>query len=136
MADQYKTSTLLRAWEHYLGALILYIILPLTPLIIERGVANSVSVKSLTLVAAIFTLTVGLSSRSILILIVGVAAGFAFGVAFGFVSGQTNPSSAPIPFAVGSIVAAGVVHAVERFVIHVIDRAPVLEIWPRTRIRT
>ena len=101
--------------------------LPLLPIIIEYWQNSMVSEKSLTLVAAMYTITIGISSRNMLLFGLAVVASFTYGVAYGMSVSQNSslPLSGTLAFL--GIIMIFIIHALERYNRHVVERAPFLE---------
>ena len=122
-------------WQHFLLCVLFRMLLPLLPLVIEYLITGAASEKTATLIAAIYVISIGSSSRSSLqfglLMIVGVLDA----VAFGFVVGQSPiPSSRNLTlvgyatvFAFWCVVAAFILHVLERYNRHVAERMPFWE---------
>jgi hypothetical protein len=104
----------------------LHVTLPLLPLLIERWFSGQVEEKSVVLTAAMYSLAIGLSSRSIALFGLGILQGVMFSAAFGFLSKTNHLYQADLGAYI-AIVFIMMVHVIERFNRHVIDRAPFLE---------
>lgn len=114
-------------WEHYLLCILLHLILPLLPLGIEWWYTGSVSERSLTLGAALYSICIGASSRRAIFFVLTFVAGLVFAIAFGMAA-ASGPGLPGIRWAALYCV-SGVflLHALERFIRHVVDRTPFLE---------
>ena len=113
-------------WENYFLCMLLHMLLPLLPLGLEFWQKATVGEKSLTLAAAMYTIAVGVSSRSRLIFGLTVSASIIYAVAYGVSSAEeTLPASGAVAWC--GILAAFLLHGLERYNRHVVDRAPFLE---------
>lgn len=100
--------------------------LPLVPLVLEQWFSGHIEAKSATLTAAMYSMAIGLSSRSVALFGLGVLQGVAFSAAFGFLSTQKELAQADL-FSYGAILSIMLFHSFERYNRHVIDQAPFLE---------
>ena len=113
---------------------------PLLPITIEGLMTGSTSDKSMTLTTAMYALSIGRSSQSVLMFFVTLTIGIIFSMVFGYTAaeysvgqanlagGPTNPtpnqSSQVWFYAFWSVVFIFIVHAMERYNRHVVDREP------------
>ena len=114
-------------WEDYVLCLLLRMILPFLPLGIELWRTGKIGPVSLTLAAAMYTISIGVASRNKLLFGFTVAAGVLYSMAFGIVVVETYS----LPY-VETVAGVGLVmvfsfHAVERYNRHIIDCTPFLE---------
>jgi hypothetical protein len=117
-------------WQNFLISLTLHLGLPLLPLGLERWFSGHVEVKSVALTAALYSMAIGLSSRSVGLFGLGVLMCVAFSAAFGFLSKQPELASADI-FSYIAIFFIFTCHAIERYNRHVVDEAPFFEFLDR-----
>ena len=124
-------------WENFFASLILHLSLPLLPLAIEQIQTGGITEKSLTLAAAMYTISIGVSSRSRLMFAMTVAASIFYAFLYGIVISKSSPDSVVGQASVADhvirrattlgIISVFLAHAGERFNRHVVDRAPFLE---------
>ena len=96
------------------------------PLGLERWFSGHIEAKSAVLTAAMYSLAIGLSSRSILIFGLAIVSGFAFSAAFGFLSKTPILENADTA-SYAAIVFISIFHTMERYNRHVVDKIPFLE---------
>ena len=113
-------------WQNFLSCVVLHVALPLLPLVLEYWFSGKVDEKSAVLTAAMYSLAIGLSSRSLALFALCLMSGVLFSAAFGFLTktpglGQANFGAY---VAIGTIMG---VHVVERYNRHVIDQTPFLD---------
>ena len=113
-------------WENFVFCLILHLTLPLVPLALEQWFSGHIEAKSATLTAAMYSMAIGRSSRSVALFGLGVLQGLAFSAAFGFLSTQNELAHAD-SFSYSAILLIMIFHSIERYNRHVIDQAPFLE---------
>lgn len=113
-------------WQNFILCLALHVTLPLIPLGVERWFSGQVEEKSAVLTAAMYSLAIGLSSRSVAIFGWGLIQGIIFSAAFGFLSKTPHLQSADY-FAYLAILLIMCLHIIERYNRHVIDQTPFLE---------
>ena len=113
-------------WQDFLFCIALHLTLPLLPLGLEHWFTGHIETKSVALTAALYAMAIGLSSRNLAFLGLGIVAGFICSAVFGFLSVQPELAHADT-FAYAVILMVFVLHAIERFNRHVTDRVPFLE---------
>jgi hypothetical protein len=88
-----------------------------------------VTERSLSLAAAMYAITIGLSSRNEFLLAVGIVASLLNAAFFGFISVQgSQPPSLTVTLAWVSIAAIALMHLFERANRHLYEREPFLRI--------
>ena len=120
-------------WEHFLSCLLMHVAAPFLPLALEKFFTDSVEDKSLFLFVAMYAMAIGITSSSRLIYSLTLLVGVAFSALYGSVAkGHALPASTSgVAFVVlGAIV---LVHCMERFNRHVVDRAPFWEFDKKTQ---
>jgi hypothetical protein len=114
-------------WQNFLSCVVLHVTLPLLPLVLEYWFSGGkVDEKSAVLTAAMYSLAIGLSSRSLALFALCLMSGVFFSAAFGFLTKTPGLQQANF----GAYVAIGTimgVHIVERYNRHVIDQTPFLD---------
>jgi hypothetical protein len=110
--------------ENYLLSLLFHMTLPLFPLVLEYWQNGGVKTETLTLLAALYSISIGVSSRSKIIFGLSVIISIVFSVAFGLSSGGTSVLVNSEFYAATSIVCIFIMHAGERWNIHVVAREP------------
>src|SRR5437773_2507729 len=120
-----------KSWQQFLCALIVQLALPLMPLLIEFWITGTISDKTYSISAAMYAISIGVTTKNIGLLGLGIFAGMAFSSAFGFVtSGNAMRFSVSLP-ALATIVAFMIIHAAERYRRHVTDGEAFLEFGDR-----
>ena len=115
-----------KAWQNFFISLVLHLGLPLLPLLLERWFSGRIESKSAALTAALYSMAIGLSSRSVALFGIGICMCVAFSAAFGYLSRDPKLIAADTSsyIAIGAIF---LVHAIERYNRHVIDQRPFFE---------
>jgi hypothetical protein len=113
-------------WQNFIICVILHLGLPLLPIALEAWFAGQVEAKSAALTAALYSMAIGLSSRSVALFGFGILMCVLFSAAFGFLSRQSTLAGAEVASYLGILVIF-IVHAVERYNRHVVDRIPFLK---------
>ena len=131
-------------WQQYIICVVLHLLLPLLPLLIEWWITGRVQMASLTLGASMYVIAIGLSSRNLVILILGLV----WGIVLAVISGVASEASLHASTVLGqgehlnsatngnsfwwvSVVGMSsmfLFHLCERYNRHVAERAPFLEI--------
>lgn len=114
-------------WQEYCLCILLHLLLPLLPLAVELLFSQTISDKSLTLAAAMYAITIAISSQNKLFFGVGVVMTILLSVAGGWLHHQgTHLTSFLRLGAFGCIIIVFILHALERYNRHVVDRTPFL----------
>lgn len=131
-------------WQQYIICVVLHLLLPLLPLLIELWITGRLQIASMTLGASMYVIAIGLSSRNLVILILGLV----WGIVLAIISGVASEASLHASTAKGreehlntamagnsfwwvSVVGMSsmfIFHLCERYNRHVAERAPFLEI--------
>ena len=114
--------------QEYVLCILLHLLLPFLPLLIECGVQGRVDQKTLLLFLAIYPLAIGVTSKSKLMFGITVVIGLAFSAFFGLASGGIRLSELTFTMAYLCLAVVMLVHVLERYNRHVADRQPFLEI--------
>lgn len=121
-------------WEQFLLCVLFHLALPLLPIGIEIWQKRSITDSSLAMGTAMYAISIGGSSRSRLMFGLMVATSIVYSVVFGVLGSQeirVPPSlsfnSFANAYAGWALVAIFVIHALERYNRHVVDRAPYWE---------
>lgn len=143
-----------KAIHRFIQCLLLNLTLPLLPLVLEYVLTGTVVNESVTLVASMYAITIGVSSRYKTLLAFAIIVSILFTAAYGSlakersrvnsVSGTTLTQGANDPggssnpdedfgtrmkrYSIGAIILIFLIHAGERYVRHVIDREPFWEL--------
>lgn len=115
-----KEKTVFQCWQNFFLCVVLHMLLPLLPLMLEWWFSRRIEAKSAALTAALYAMAIGLSSRHAAMLGVGFLFGFVFSAVFGYLSTDPAPTLENAAFFSGAaIVFVFVVHIIERFYRHV-----------------
>ena len=101
-----------------------HLLLPLLPLGLEFWRAGILSAQSTTLVAAMYAISIGVSSRSKLLFGLSIIISIVFSIASGSVVGGGVALPGCTKFALTSIAALILTHGIERYNRHVAERRP------------
>jgi hypothetical protein len=134
-------------WSNYVLCLLFHLLLPLIPLLFEWLATRQITESSLTLTAALYAMTIGLSSRYKLsfgvALIISIVFAFGFGWVASITSGQTimahkdtvPPMIAdPIQvkqYCIWAITVVLGLQIIERFIRHVLNAEPFWELFSK-----
>jgi len=110
--------------ENFLLSLLFHMMLPLFPLVIEYWQNGAVKTETLTLLAALYAISIGVSSKSKIIFGLSVIISIVFSVAFGLSSSGTSALVNSEFYASVSIVCIFIMHAGERWNMHVVAKEP------------
>lgn len=108
-----------KKWEQFLFSIIAHLTLPLLPLIVEKLLTGSVVNETWAITAAMYTISIGVSSNWLPILGLSLLVSMISVCSFGFIKAGTAvnfdvPSSSLV-----AIIAFFIVHTIERYVRHV-----------------
>lgn len=111
-------------WEDFISCLLMHMLFPFLPLFIELLLTQSVDRKSLYLFAAMYPVSIGISSYNRLQQQAAFVIGIIFAVVYGVMVGGGPQMQNGEAFAAWSIGAIFLIHLVERYNRHVVDRTP------------
>jgi len=114
--------------QDYLVCVLLHLMFPLLPLGLEYWTTQNIAETSLTLMASVYAISIGLSSSSPLLFGIGILVSFVFSFAFGMTSALHQGAAQQIPplpyvkeLAMISIMLIFIMQASERFKRHIIQ---------------
>jgi len=135
-------------WEHFITCILLHLLIPLIPLILELIFTSSLSTKSLTLIAAVYSITIGKSTSSSAQFAISIIISLIFSACYGITvasqkaleminTGAEN-NNQPINYMTEiqyldvisglAILMIFILHIMERYNKHIVDRIPFLEL--------
>ena len=117
--------------SNFLACVLLHLLLPLLPVLIELLLREGVGTATLTLTAALYSMSIGLSSKNVAMFALCVLVGLIFATLFGSVALRDGPDTLVRVASIASIGVVFLIHALERFNRHVVDCAPFFEFYPR-----
>ena len=109
-------------WENFLLSVLLHMLFPLLPLLFELWLGGSITDKSLNLMAAVYAISIGVSSRSKLLFGICIAISFIFSFAFGISSSELDNLKMSGFLSSISIGLIFIIHIIERYNRHVEER--------------
>lgn len=117
-----EEKSTLDCWQDFLVCIALHMLLPLLPLLLEWWFAKHVEAKSITLTAALYSMAIGLSSRHVALLGIGILFGFTFAATSGHLSTEPAPGLEHVGVISGVAIAFMFVwHIIERYYRHVAE---------------
>ncbi len=118
-------------WADFFTCMLLHMLLPLLPLLIEAWLKGSPTETTVAITASMYSIAIGLSSRNIAMLGFCIVISIIFSVVFGIssVSGATaTPLLNDVKLYSGiSIFFVFLIHCLERYNKHVVDCVPFWE---------
>lgn len=117
---------------HWIAGTALHLLLPLAPLFIEYTITNDIGVLSLTLSAAMYSVSTGLGSKNIAVFIISLLIFFFYSAIYGahmMGSLSTNQKyKLDDEYALYTIIALLITNIVLKFIYHVINKNPLTDI--------
>jgi len=113
--------------ENYLLCLLFHMLLPLLPIALELWQTKTVTDKSLTLAASMYSIAIGVSSRSRLLFGGSIIISILFAIDFGITTGQHASLPGTRSVVIWGICSVFGFHALERYNRHIVDRMPFWE---------
>ena len=114
-------------WEDFITCIVLHMLIPLVPLLLEFIVTNGISTRTLTLSAAIYSISISKTSSSKSQLALGIIISLIFAACYGITISNTEKEMGHLNnFATGAILLILIIHIVERYNKHILDREPFL----------
>jgi hypothetical protein len=120
----YRIPGIPKYWENFGLCILLHMGLPLLPIIFEYSKTSAISLESITIAASMYSIAIGVSSRSKLFFGITLVICIFFAYAFGAISAGSTSSDTFDHLARLSIGFVFLAHGLERYNIHVIDRTP------------
>lgn len=116
-------------WENFFVSIIFILILPLLPIFIEWYKNGNVNGASLALSASMYTISIGITSRSRLIFALTIFASIIYAIIYGSTLNIPNEIYPKDTFTASTlgIIFTFIVHAIERYNKHIADRTPFWE---------
>nr|VFJ91758.1 MAG: hypothetical protein BECKH772A_GA0070896_1003417 [Candidatus Kentron sp. H]VFJ92971.1 MAG: hypothetical protein BECKH772B_GA0070898_1003617 [Candidatus Kentron sp. H]VFJ99581.1 MAG: hypothetical protein BECKH772C_GA0070978_1003317 [Candidatus Kentron sp. H] len=111
-------------WQSFLLSLLFHMLLPLLPLLIESWIRGTLGNHAITIVAAIYAMSISVSSKSRIFFGLYIFIGFMFSFAYGVTLVNEHALSNLAQYAFISITFVFLTHAGERWNAHVIDGEP------------
>jgi hypothetical protein len=111
-------------WEQFLLCILLHMVLPCVPLLIELAITKSLSEATVLLFVAMYSLTIGASSRNLLLAFTTVVFGVLFSALFGAVMKSPGTSLGMTDIGLVGLLIIVLIHFIERINRHIIERAP------------
>lgn len=109
------------SWQHFSASLILAVMFPLLPLGIELWTTETVSRTTLLIVSIMYTVSALISSRSVLMLTIGIVISILFSVQFGIVlSGEQTEKPLVTYACIVVIIVFGSVRMIDRYNAHIV----------------
>lgn len=122
-------------WQNFLISVVLHLGIPLFPRMLEKWFSGAIEARSAALTAALYSMAMGLSSRSVALFGFGIAGSFVFSAVFGFLSRDPDLIYAKI-FSYGAIGIVFALHGGERFARHVVAGDPFCEFRTKPFVET
>lgn len=121
MARKTRIPSRSSGWQDFLLSIFLHLTLPLIPLIVELWLTLTVTEKTMTLAATMYTITIGISSRNKALFGLAILLSIPIAIAFGYAVTEGNSVFAGEIISGGAILLMFVFHAGERYYRHVVD---------------
>ncbi|KAF1073266.1 hypothetical protein MKHDV_03725 [Halodesulfovibrio sp. MK-HDV] len=120
-----RFPTLSDEWCNFLTCIILHMLLPLLPLFLEYWFRNGTPAETTyAITAAMYAITIGLSSESTTMLGLCILICIVFSALFGVVCTETTHPSHITTASSASIICIFTIHVLERYNKHVVDCNP------------
>lgn len=111
-----------KAKQQFYFSVIAQLLLPLLPLILELWLAHKISDQSLSIATAMYSISVGVSSKNLVILGISIAVTVVFSTFFGALAACPTLDIFIKPPAFFTIFCFIIVHTIERYKRHVIKK--------------
>ena len=108
-------------WQTFFFCVILHMLLPLLPLGFEFWSTQTVSDRTMTLAASMYTIAIGVSSRNQALFGLAILFSVSLAAAFGFASSERQALSGSGYASAGAILLVFVFHVIERYNRHVTE---------------
>lgn len=108
-------------WSEYILCLLLHMVLPLLPLLMEYLFTKNISESSLSITTAIYSISIGLSSKNKAMFGYCILVGVLFSAIYGVAVSQTALEINISTFCFVALSTVFLFHAAERYNRHVVD---------------
>ena len=108
-------------WSEYILCLLLHMILPLLPLLMEWLFTRNISESSLSITTAIYSISIGLSSKNKAMFGYCILIGVLFSAIYGVTVSQNSLAIDISAFCFIALLTVFLFHAAERYNRHVVD---------------
>lgn len=108
--------------QNFLLSIFLHLILPLAPVILELWFTGTVTEKTMTLAASMYTIAIGVSSRNLALFGLAILLSIFLAAAFGYAATEGNSVPAGKFISAGAILSVFFLHAVEHYKRHVVEK--------------
>lgn len=126
-----STTIISRGWQQCLACIALHSLFPLLPLTLELLITESISICTLMITTAIYAITIGSLSRSILFFTFTILISVLFSVGFGLVMGGDEVPDYTSTATVFILFIIFLAYSREKYVLHVIEKAECLNFKPK-----
>lgn len=122
-------------WQYFLTCILLHLIWPLIPLLLEKLLTGDITEVSIALAAGMYAVGIGLSSRYMFLFFLCLVLGFIYSAIFGFemaqsLEGTSRPGLETEFLAWFGIITVFLIHAGERVKRHLKDEEKYPEFIP------
>lgn len=112
-------------WGDFLTCILLHMLLPLLPILIEIWLKGAPTEPTASITASMYSIAIGLSSKNKAMLGLCILISIIFSVVFGIVSASQTPQLSDVNLWSGiSIFSVFLIHCLERYNRHVVDCVP------------
>jgi hypothetical protein len=113
--------------QDFILCILLHLLLPLLPLGLELWITGRLGAKSVSLAAAMYSVSIGISSRSRALFGFAIAISLLYSMAYGFLVGGAS-GLRYVEWVTGvGLALIFITHLLERYNRHVVERTPFLE---------
>jgi hypothetical protein len=126
-----STTIISRGWQQCLACIVLHSLFPLLPVGLELLITKGVSIQTLMITTAIYVITIGSLSRSILFFTFTILISVLFSAGFGLVMGGGEVPGYASTATVFVLFVIFLAYSREKYVLHVIEKAECLSFKPK-----
>ena len=119
-----KTLNRLNSWENFGVCILLQIILPLLPILLEHCFTKEIQTTSLFISASLYSVAIGTSSKRIFIFSLSLVVLVTLAISYSFLMNDKTDDSTYSQITIGLISILLLFYLFERFTIHVINKSP------------
>lgn len=119
-----KKLNKLNSWENFGVCILLQVILPLIPILLEYFFTGGIKTTSLFISASLYSIAIGTSSKRFFIFILSVVVLFTLAISYSYLVQEETDNLTYSKITIGLISLLLLFYLFERFTIHVINKSP------------
>lgn len=105
--------------QHFFACVLLHLLIPLAPLLIEFIYSEDITLKSFVMAGAMYSISIAVSSNQLAIFVLALVIGFLFSASYGAVEGTTSALPLWSHISPWVVLLVAITHGFERYDRHI-----------------